>query len=112
MAIIQVAAIIFSLFALSRVFLRAKDKKLTIPEFLFWIFIWGAFIVTAFFPDLLSVAAKFVGIGRGIDVLIYMSVATLFYLIFRLYIKLEELEQEMTLVVREMAFIKAKKKKK
>ena len=95
MTILQFFAIIFSLFALSRVLLRTKDKKLTIPEFVFWIFIWSGLIVLAFVPYVSVALAEVVGIGRGIDFIIYVSVGLLFYLIFRLYIKIEEIEQQM-----------------
>ncbi|MBN2421640.1 DUF2304 family protein [Candidatus Woesearchaeota archaeon] len=110
MNIIQLFAILFSLFAASRVFLRTKDKKLTIPEFVFWMFIWGSLIITAFIPDVTSMIANFVGIGRGVDIIIYMSIGTVFYLIFRLYVKLEDVERELTVVIRELAFMKKRKK--
>ena len=109
MSIIQIFAIIFSLFALSRVFLRTRDKKLTIPEFAFWMFVWLGLIIAAFFPGLISRVAEIVGIGRGVDIIIYMSIGVLFYLIFRIYVKIEEIEQEITFVVRQIAFMKKKK---
>ncbi len=109
MTIIQIFALIFGLFALSRATLRIRDKKLSIGEFLFWNVIWLGLLVVVFFPDLTTQVAQHIGIGRGIDVIVYSSIGLLFYLIFRIYVKMEEIEQEITKIVREIAFMKKKK---
>ena len=108
---IQIIAIIFALFAISRVILRVKDKKLTINEFIFWCIIWAALVVLALFPWIAVQLSGFLGFRRGLDLLIYVSIAVLFYLMFRIYVKTEEQEQRITKIVRELA-IKNKKKKK
>lgn len=110
MNIIQILALIFSLFALSRAFLRTRDKKLSLGELLFWVIVWFMMLLVVFFPDTTTFVANIVGIGRGIDVIIYTSIAILFYMVFRLYVKIEEREQEITLLVREIAYMKKKKK--
>ena len=108
-SVIQIMASIFSLFALSRVILRAKDKKITNNELIFWLGIWISFIVIVLFPDIMSYIAIKLGISRGTDVILYGSVGVLFYLIFRLYVKIEETEREITTLVREKALEKKKK---
>lgn len=107
--VIEVIGILFSAFALSRVVLRAKDKKLTISEFFFWTLIWVGLLGVVFFPGLIVRIANIFGIARGTDLIVYGSVAILFYLIFRLYIKLEEVEQNITKIVREQALSKKKR---
>ena len=99
----------FVSFAGSRAVLRAKDKKISLGELFFWLAIWGGLIFVVFFPDITSYFAGFLGIGRGVDVIVYMSISLLFYLIFRLYVKLEEAEREITMLVREHALNKRKK---
>lgn len=106
---IQVLGFIFVTFAVSRAVLRAKDKQISIAELFFWLAVWTGLIVVLIFPQLTSFVADLVGIGRGIDVVVYTSIALLFYLIFRLYVKLDEREREITRVVRELAFMKKKK---
>jgi hypothetical protein len=109
LTIIQVMALVFVTFAASRAVLRAKDKKITFFELFFWLGIWGGLIFVVFFPNIVSRVADVVGIKRGIDVIIYTSVGLIFYLIFRLYVKLEDMEREITKVVREVALNKKKK---
>ncbi|MFH0876005.1 MAG: DUF2304 family protein [archaeon] len=105
----QLFAVLFTIFAVSRVILRTIDRKLKLVEFAFWMFIWSGLIITAFFPGLISKVANIIGIGRGVDVIIYMSIGTLFYLMFRLYIKIEELDQHITIAIRQIAYMKKKK---
>jgi small membrane protein len=108
--LIQIMAVGFVTFAMSRAILRAKDKKISTIELFFWLAIWGGLIIVVFFPGITSVIADIVGIGRGIDVIVYTSIGLLFYLIFRLYVKLEEVEREITLVIRDNALHGKKKK--
>lgn len=54
-------------------------------------------------PGLTSYIAKRLGIGRGTDVVLYLSIALLYYLIFRLSISLEDTRREITEVVRKIA---------
>lgn len=54
-------------------------------------------------PGLTSYVARRLGIGRGTDVVLYLSIALLFYLIFRLSIALEEIRREITELVRKIA---------
>ncbi len=39
----------------------------------------------------------------GIEVLLYLGIAVLFYFIFRLRLKLEKIEKNITKIIREMA---------
>jgi small membrane protein len=110
MSIIQILILIFALFALSRAFLRFREKSLTVSEFIFWTFIWVAVIVVSIYPDLISEISSIVGIGRGVDFAVYISVIILFYLVYRIYVKLDEHDQKMNRLMREL-IIKTHKKK-
>ncbi|MBW2990861.1 DUF2304 family protein [Candidatus Woesearchaeota archaeon] len=112
MEIIQILLIIFALFALSRAFLRFKDNKLTRNEFMFWILLWATVIIVSFIPKTIRVFSEYLGIGRGVDLVIYVSIVLLFYLSFRLYVKIEKIEKEMTRIVRNIAIRPEKRKKK
>ena len=108
-SLIKIFSLLFALFAVSRAVLRAKDKKISFGEMLFWLAVWSGLLFVVYFPSLTNYLAILFGIGRGIDVIIYLSIAALFYLIFRLYVKLEENQKSITLLVREIAMQKRKK---
>lgn len=108
MEILQIFIILFGLFAFSRVILRFNGKEITVKEFIFWSILWLVIIFFGFMPDITKIFANLLGIGRGTDVAIYISIILLFYLIFRIYVKTENIEQEITKIAREIAIKKKK----
>lgn len=101
--LIQIIAAFFSIFALSRAYLRFKERKLSSFAFLFWTFVWVAGVVAIFWPSLTTDIARFLGIGRGVDVVLYASIVVIFYLLFRIYIKIEDTEHQITELARKVA---------
>ncbi len=106
---IQVVVIVFALFALSRTVLRFKDSRLGWRALVLWSLIWLAVIVIAISPEVSKRVAENVGIGRGVDLLIYLSILALFYLVFRIYVRLEQTDQNLSKVVTQIALNKPKK---
>lgn len=102
-------AILFAIFAASRVILRYREHKSSWKELIFWNIIWIAAVIIAIFPDITFYFSRILGIERGIDLIIYISIIALFYLMFRLYVKIEGVEQDLTKVVREVSIKKAGK---
>ena len=82
---------------------RYKDKSVTIAELLFWSTVWVGVITIALFPGIFTTLSKILGIGRGVDTLLYLGMIVIFYLMFRLYVKQEGQRKEMTKIVRELA---------
>ncbi len=108
---IQWIIIVFAAFALSRAYLRYRDEKITGRELLFWSLIWVGGIFIVLNQGVAIYMADLFGIGRGADLIIYISIVLLFYLVFRIYVKIETIEQDITKVVREVGIEKAKRKK-
>jgi hypothetical protein len=70
---------------------------------LFVLFFFGAGILFILDPDLSTRIANLVGIGRGADLIFYVSTLFLFFLCFNYYLHFRSLEEQLTHVVREMA---------
>ena len=110
MEIIQILLILFALFAFSRVVLRARDRKLGRREFVFWSIVWIGVLLVGFLPNITTFFADIFGVGRGIDLIVYLSIIVLFYFIFRLYIKVESIKKDVIKIVREFSYQGANKK--
>lgn len=108
---IQIILLIFLFFAISRVILRLKDGSLTPGAFLFWVGLWVMAGFAVIEPSFTSFIASKIGIQRGTDVIVYLSLVLLFYLIFRTNILIENLKHEITRLTREIALKKNKEKK-
>ncbi len=100
---IQIVLLAFTFFALTRVYLRAKEKVLTPKMAIFWFAVWTAAAVGIILPKTTAGVAQFFGVGRGVDVMVYMSLVLIFYLIFRIYVMIEDLRHELTTIVRNVA---------
>jgi hypothetical protein len=68
-----------------------------------WLAIWvaGAFVVL--FPGYANMLATMFGVGRGADLVIYVAIPALFYIVFRLLIRTERLNRDLTLLTRALA---------
>lgn len=100
----------FVIFAASRVVLRFHEGKLSRVALFGWTLVWLAVAVFAWFPQSATSFANALGIGRGTDLVIYISLAAIFYLIFRIYVKFEDLERQITDLVRRIAFSRKPRK--
>ena len=103
MSIIQIFILLFALFAISRTLRQFRQGALSIAWLIFWIVFWIAVGGVALSPQTTDVVAKLVGVGRGADFIIYLSLIALFYLMFRLFGKIEDVEREITKLVRKLA---------
>lgn len=110
--IIQIVLIIFLLFAVSRVILQLRQRHLNLPSFIFWGSVFITAIIGVLDPEITTEIAKLLGIGRGADVVVYFSLVTLFYLMFRLTIAIEELRYEITYIIRQISLRNVKKRHK
>jgi hypothetical protein len=100
---LSIIIILFALFALSRAYLRFRERKISKSEFAFWLFIWLSIIILVLIPEASTKISTFFGIERGVDLLMYSSIIVIFYLIFRLYIKIDQAEQAITKIVRKIS---------
>jgi hypothetical protein len=85
------------------VILRWRSHRLALSELVLWVFVFGGILTVVLVPSLSAWLARLLGIGRGADLVIYGSIVLLFYLVFRIYIQLENIEYKLTTLVREIA---------
>jgi len=100
---IQIVLDVFLLFALSRVFLRYRGRQIKLTEFIFWSLLFLTAVIGITWPEEMTHLANTLGIGRGADLVLYASVVTLFYLVFRIYVMMEDLRHDITKLVRKVS---------
>lgn len=103
--IVQIVVVMFNLFAISRVILRARDGKITYFSAFFWIVLFASMMVLVLMPSVMVFISNLAGVQRGVDLFIYLSIIVLFYFMFKIFIMLEKLEQEITVCVTEIALM-------
>ena len=109
MTIFQILILIFVAFVIYKSTRRLIKKEISLWLFLFWISIWIFVAIVGTFPVIIEKAAELVGIGRGVDLVIYTAVFALFYFLFKIYVRVSKVEKDISQIVRKIAIDKAEK---
>ncbi len=100
---IQYLLVFLVLLIIYRVFIKWKQGFLGFRDLLFWVVFWVVVGVIVVRPEITSFLANVVGVGRGADLVIYLSIVLIFYIIFQITVKIERLERNITKIVRTIA---------
>ena len=100
---IQIVLICFSAFAFSRVLIRYRRGGMRMAHLGLWLLFWSGVVMVAWLPDTTSLLARWLGVGRGVDTAMYLSILMSFYLLFRSFAKIEDLDRQLTRIVRANA---------
>lgn len=96
MAQLLVAAVII-LFFLAKLFWQRRKGAVSTAEFIFWLVFWlASFALVLFLKQLDQLVASLGFSVSAIQVAVYLAIAVLFYFIFRVRLKLERLEENLT----------------
>ena len=109
MVIQYVATIIIALIVLQLISKFKKDR-VSWPRTLIWILFWCIGLFVVWFPVTIAKIAQVSGVGRGVDIIIYISIILLFYLLSNQNTKIDELNKQITKLTREIAKNNAKTK--
>ena len=96
MVLIAISTIAFS-------YQRLRTKKTSPAAFVLLVVLWIFLLLFTFKPDLTVPLANLFGIGRGIDLLLIIGLLISLYMGFRLYIKFDDMNQQINDLVRELA---------
>lgn len=107
---LQILVTIFIAFILFKLFVQKQKNKISLLSFLIWVFLWFIILIVFWLPDSTSYLAAWLGIGRGADLVVYISILVIFYMLFRIFVRISKIEQEITKVVRDEAIKNAKEK--
>lgn len=108
MIIYQYIGILIGIIGVFITLMRFKDSKMSFNMLLMWIAIWLLLIIFSIYPGTTSILASITGIGRGLDLILILGLISCFYFIFKIYNMIENIEEEITHLVREMALEKTK----
>ncbi len=102
--IIQYIATGIIVIVLIQFLIKVLKDRTQLFKLLFWGIFWGIALVFIWLPtNTIDKVGQLFGVGRGIDVLVYLSIIFLFYYIFRQSEKINKLEKEITKLVRKIA---------
>jgi hypothetical protein len=71
--------------------------------FLLWTLIWIGIVIVAMFPDMVTTLVTAGGGRVGIGSFLGLVIVFLFFLVYRMYVKMEAMQQKLAVVVQEIA---------
>lgn len=103
MLFFQILATLFILFATYRIISRYQQERLPKSEIVVWVVLWAIVAVAIWWPRGTDIVAGWLGVTRGVDVIVTASLAIIFYLVFVIFSHVHRLQQQLTQLVRQMA---------
>lgn len=111
MLAIQILLVLFFIFAVIRVAGRYRQGDLSLRGMIMWLLFWLLAGLVVIMPNSTSYFARLLGIGRGADLVVYLALVAIFSIIFRLMVKIEHMNRNITKLVRKTALDEADKEK-
>jgi len=101
--LIQLILVLIVAIIIWRLVVRLKAKDITTKQFSGWLLLWLVTLIIIIWPQATVWLANSVGVGRGSDLVVYLAVIFIVYFLFRLLLRIEKLEKNLTKLVRQEA---------
>ena len=103
MTIFQILILIFIAIVLYKAVRRLIKKDISALLFAVWLLFWLAIAAINIYPESMNIIARALGVGRGVDIVIYVSVFVMFYWLFRTNLRLNEVDRKVSKLVSKVA---------
>ena len=89
--------------AISKSYVDFRARAESLQMFLFWTLTWTMIVLLAVFPSIIDVLIASSSGGTGLGTFFGMAIVFLFFVMYRIYAKLERIEQNLTKTIQELA---------
>lgn len=103
LALYQILIPVFCVVMIAKAASHYLRHERTLREMIVLTIFWGGMAAVALFPDATSVVAGVLGIKSNVNAVIFLILGLLSYMCFSLFISVENLEQVVTRLTRELA---------
>lgn len=80
-----------------------RRRRLTGRAGAAWLVLWIAAAASVAYPEGVAIIARAIGIGRGADLVLYLSILFMFAGFFTVYLRFRRLDEQLTKIVRHLA---------
>jgi len=99
----QIIVLILSIVAILAATYRFRNNAFSNSNYLLWLITWILIIIIALFPNITSFIANTFGFGRGLDAILVLATILIFYILFKLYNKIEDQRRRINQLVSQLA---------
>lgn len=108
--LIQIVIVLIAAVVVAGAIRRFRKREMSARWFALWVALWVGASIVVLIPKTSERIAAILGVGRGVDVVMYLSIAALFYFMFRIMTRIDRMERDITKIVREVALKKDEKR--
>jgi len=100
----QIFAMVLAVIVFARSYVDFRARTESLQVFLFWAVTWAMILIVALFPSIIEYTIRFTGGERaGLGTFFGMVIVFLFFIVYRMYVKIEQIEQKLTRTVQDLA---------
>src|ERR1700741_4646023 len=93
----KVFSIILAAISISKSYVDLKARVESLQMFIFWVCTWTMIVLVALYPPIIDVLIASSGYGRtGLGTVFGMGLIFLFFVVYRIYVKMERVEHKLT----------------
>ena len=97
-------ALVLAAIVISKSYVDFRGKVESLRIFVFWVITWTAIVIIALFPSIIDLLISSFGEGRaGLGTFFGMGLVFLFFVVYRMYVKIERLQQKLNRTIQELA---------
>lgn len=101
--IIKILLLTFIAFAVFRLWKRHHENVISARWLILWMIFWIVAASIVVLPEVTQRLAQIVGVGRGSDLTIYVALLSAYYILFRIMVRIEKMERDISKIVEELA---------
>jgi hypothetical protein len=100
----KIFSILLAAITVSKSYVDFRSRKESLKMFLFWCITWLLIVIVALFPFLVDLLiSSFGGERAGLGTFFGMCLVFLFFVAYRIYVKIEDMDQKLTRTIQELA---------
>ena len=90
--------------AISKSYVDFRARRESLQMFLLWSLTWTGVVIVALVPSIVDVILAYSGSGRvGLGTFFGMGLVFVLFVVYRIYVKLERVEQNLIKTIQELA---------
>lgn len=104
--IARILATVFAIIVLSRSIVDYRNRKESAQMTIFWVVVWLAIAIIAFFPSTVDTAIRlFGGDKTGLGTVFGMGIIFVMFVCYRIYVKANRIEKNLNELTRKFALV-------
>jgi hypothetical protein len=100
----KIFSVLFAAIVISKSYVDLRARAESLQMFIFWVVTWTMIMLVALFPSIVDFLIASSRYGQtGLGTVFGMGLVFLFFVVYRIYVKMESVEQKLTKTIQELA---------